>query len=137
MSDENITPRKLTLKKFERLNSKISINDIVSNGELSKAYPVFISYTTSTSDYPEVKALFSVSKRKQKLAVNRNRIKRKLKEAYRSNKLSLYDFSQKNNITLNLMVIQVIGDDMPYATIEKKMKKALAKVVEKESKKLK
>jgi ribonuclease P protein component len=74
--------------------------------------------------------LFSVSKKRQKLAVRRNGIKRKLKESYRLNKLPLLEFTLKEGLSLNLMIIQVTGDEVPYSTIEKKMIKGLSKLKE-------
>lgn len=127
---------KLTLSKKERLNNKLAIESIVSEGNLVKAFPIFISYVISPSEEPKVQALFSVSKKKQKLAVNRNRIKRRLKEAYRINKLSLYEFSMKNELSIDLMVIQVTGDDIPFSRVQKRLVLALSKLLESELKKL-
>ena len=71
-----------------------------------------------------------MSKKRQKLAVRRNGIKRKLKESYRLNKLPLLEFTLKEGLSLNLMIIQVTGDAVPYSTIEKKMIKGLCKLKE-------
>ncbi|MFK7758036.1 MAG: ribonuclease P protein component [Flavobacteriales bacterium] len=125
-----------TLSKKERLNSRTAIKSLLSDGEVVKAYPIFISYSAVKSEQPGVELMFSIGKKKQKLATRRNRIKRRLKEAYRLNKLSLLEFSKTSGLHFQLMCIQVTGDDVPFATIERKMVKALSKIVEKEAKKL-
>lgn len=118
------------LDKKELLTSKKSIQSLFDNGRIIKAYPLFISFEVITSERPEIKVLFSVSKKRQKLAVRRNGIKRKLKESYRLNKLSLLEFTLEEGLSLNLMIIQIIGDEVPYSTIEKKMIKGLTKLKE-------
>jgi len=125
-----------SLPKKEILRSQKAIGELLSSGELVKSYPIFFSYSVKASDKPKVEVLFSVGKKKQKLASRRNRIRRRLKEAYRLNKLSLLEFSKTSGLHFQLMCIQVTGDDVPYATIERKMAKALSKIVEKEAKKL-
>jgi|TARA_B110000977_G_C10910719_1_gene429133 ribonuclease P protein component len=122
------SPRKL--EKKELLSSKKSIQSIFDNGRIIKAYPLFISFEVVNSEHSEIKVLFSVSKKRQKLAVRRNGIKRKLKESYRLNKLPLLEFTLKEGLSLNLMIIQVTGDEVPYSTIEKKMIKGLSKLKE-------
>ena len=122
------SPRKL--EKKELLSSKKSIQSIFDNGRIIKAYPLFISFEVVNSEHSEIKVLFSVSKKRQKLAVRRNGIKRKLKESYRLNKLPLLEFTLKEGLSLNLMIIQVTGDAVPYSTIEKKMIKGLSKLKE-------
>ena len=122
------SPRKL--EKKELLSSKKSIQSIFDNGRKIKAYPLFISFEVVNSEHSEIKVLFSVSKKRQKLAVRRNGIKRKLKESYRLNKLPLLEFTLKEGLSLNLMIIQVTGDAVPYSTIEKKMIKGLSKLKE-------
>ncbi len=122
------SPRKL--EKKELLSSKKSIQSIFDNGLTIKAYPLFISFEVVDSKHSEIKVLFSVSKKRQRLAVRRNGIKRKLKESYRLNKLPLREFILKEGLSLNLMIIQVTGDKVPYSTIEKKMIKGLSKLKE-------
>jgi len=125
-----------TLSKAERLNSRSTIKSLLAEGEVVKAYPVLISYKSEKSQEHGVEVMFSIGKKKQKLASRRNRIKRRLKEAYRLNKLSLLEFTTVHGLSLKLMCVQVTGDDVPYSTIEKKMIKALSKIVEIEAKKL-
>jgi len=82
---------------------------------------------TQESDYP-VKLLISVSKRTFKHAVDRNRMKRLIRESYRLNKTIIYDPLNKENSSILLGFIFVGKDMMEYKEIEKAMIKALAKL---------
>jgi ribonuclease P protein component len=75
------------LPKEERLSLKRQIEQLFSVGHSFIAYPIRIVYRPLTSDEPPVTAiLVSVSKRRFKRAVDRNRIRRLLREVYRLNK---------------------------------------------------
>lgn len=84
--------RKQTLRKAERLCSKKLIDALFAGGNKSlAAYPVRAVYMVVEKDAPApVSLLVSVSKRRFKRAVRRNRVKRQLREAYRRNKHILY-----------------------------------------------
>ena len=79
-----------TLGKEERIFSKKQIDELF-NGKCSKtmtAYPIRVVYAVRTCVQGEQQAqvMVSVSKRYFKHAVQRNRVKRQLREAYRKNK---------------------------------------------------
>ncbi|MDP2174871.1 MAG: ribonuclease P protein component [Bacteroidota bacterium] len=79
-----------SLPKSERLNKKILISKVYESGIAVKAYPLIFSYQlTDKSYFNEPQLLFTVSKRKFKRAVDRNRIKRLMREAYRLKKHDL------------------------------------------------
>lgn len=74
------------------------------------------------TSYPQV--MFSVSKKKFKSAVKRNRIKRLMKEAYRLNKGSVADMSV-------LVAFVYTSDEMPdFKFIQKRIEKAIKKLSE-------
>ncbi|CDF81268.1 ribonuclease P protein component [Formosa agariphila KMM 3901] len=78
---------KQTYGKVEKLKSKIIIEKLFTEGKSVSAYPLRLVYLkTNFEDSVSVKTGVSVSKRNFKLAVDRNRIKRLLREAYRLNK---------------------------------------------------
>jgi ribonuclease P protein component len=86
---------------------------------------------TSFDNDVKFKAGVSVSKRNFKKAVDRNKIKRLLREAYRLNKSMLF-----NNITTqNAFMILYLGNEIPnFKDLEIKMKQLFEKYLTKVSK---
>jgi ribonuclease P protein component len=82
---------KQTLGKNERLHSKKQISLLFSEGDSFFQYPFKVVYKKDKKAHPfPVQLLISVSKRNFKKAVDRNKIKRLIREAYRKNKHRLY-----------------------------------------------
>ena len=76
--------------KKEKLTSKIIIDRLFKEGESTFKYPfriLFLSDTSYSEPFPQI--VISVSKRNFKHAVDRNRIKRLIREAYRLQKNEL------------------------------------------------
>ncbi|MBD0823308.1 MULTISPECIES: ribonuclease P protein component [Aestuariibaculum] len=127
---------KFTYNKNEKLKSKKLIDQLFSEGQSVSAYPLRLVYMpTAFNEDIIAKTGVSVSKRQFKTAVDRNRIKRLLREAYRLNKGVFF-----NNIsTQYAFMILYIGKDKPtLSQIENRMqhlfKKFLNKVSETENK---
>ena len=76
----------LTLSKDEKLKSRKQIEKLFVEGDSLKEYPFRLKYLKVGDVDNAVKIAFSVPKRNFKLAVDRNRIKRLLRESYRKNK---------------------------------------------------
>ena len=73
----------------------------------------------------------SVSKKKFKRAVDRNRVKRQIREAYRLNKAPLFEKLKQSEKKYAWMVI-FTGTELPdYQRVEKAMKKLISKFLEK------
>ncbi|GGG93599.1 ribonuclease P protein component [Polaribacter pacificus] len=114
---------KQTLGKKERLKSKTLIGQLYTQGKSVKAFPLRMVYiqTNHSSNFP-VQAGFSVPKRNFKKAVDRNRLKRLLRETYRKDKFIVYTELAKPYV----FMISFIGKEaLPYSEIEIKMKKLL------------
>ena len=78
-------PPRRTFRKIERLCSKKVIDALFTGGNKSfSAFPLRVVYMERSE--PGAQVLISVSKRRFKHAVDRNRIKRQIREAYRLNK---------------------------------------------------
>jgi ribonuclease P protein component len=121
-----------TFHKEERLCSQKIIGELFSSGESFLAYPlkvVFLKIELEVS-YP-IQAAFTVSKRNFKRAVKRNLLKRRMREAYRLNKTSLYEGLASKNLQIAIMFVFVGKDVLEYPTIEKGMLSAFKKLLDK------
>ena len=119
----------LRLSKVERLKSRKQITLLFSKNQNVFSYPFKYIYSTTvkTIDTP-AKLLISVPKRSFKHAVDRNKIKRLIREAYRKNKTILYEPLQSNETNILLGIIYVGKEIMTYTEIEKSMYKGLNKL---------
>jgi len=111
---------KNTFGKEERLCSDKDIEALYKTGTSFLQHPIVFYFLTK----PEAKntqVLVSVSKKKFKKAVDRNLVKRRLREAYRLNKTLL-------NTTYHVALVYVAGSILPYADVEKAIKAGLEKI---------
>lgn len=113
-----------SLSREYKLKSKKLIGNLFDEGKVVKAFPVLLKYNTSQKTNLEFKVGFSVSKKNFKRAVDRNRIKRLLREYFRKNKEEFLN----EEFTCVFMFIYT-GKTLPvYADIEKAMKKIALKL---------
>lgn len=111
-----------TLKKHERLKKKQLIDQIFREGNKIFEYPLLIRWKVVplATKYP-AQVLISVSRKRFKKAVHRNRIKRLIREAYRCNKHIIYPLLDNNNEQM-AVAINYVGQEMPtYKEIEQKI----------------
>ncbi|MDB4923688.1 ribonuclease P protein component [Mucilaginibacter sp.] len=119
-----------TFKKEERLCNKKLIDKLFHNGSSFLCYPFKASWllVNEPAQFP-VQILFSVSKRRYKHAVDRNLIKRRIREAYRLNKQKyLYDVLNSSNKKIVLSVGFIGKEIAEYDFAEKKMLKLLTQL---------
>ncbi|HEX8378266.1 MAG TPA: ribonuclease P protein component [Pedobacter sp.] len=121
-----------TFRKEERLCSKKLLDELFHKGSSFLVYPFRVVSLPQalTVDTPS-QVVIAVSKRKFKRAVDRNLIKRRVREAYRLNKEELlYSFLKENQLQL-LISIHYIGKEIPeYQFVDKKLKQAIKKLTE-------
>ncbi|XMO87955.1 ribonuclease P protein component [Algibacter sp. AS12] len=117
----------------EKLKSKKLIDQLFTEGKSVSAYPLRLVYLGTALDNNLIaKTGVSVSKRNFKTAVDRNRIKRLLREAYRLNKSIFFN----NLTTQHAFMILYIGKDKPTLDlVENKMKILFEKFTNKISEK--
>src|SRR5664280_3845354 len=114
---------KETFNKSERLCSRKTLAMLFETGNIfhNSLFKVVWDKVVHPDQGP-AQVAFSVSKRGFRLAVTRNLIKRRMREAYRKNKNLLYDHLISQNIKIAFVVI-LRGNAIPdYLTIEKSIK---------------
>jgi ribonuclease P protein component len=119
---------KHTYSKIEKLKSKILIEKLFDEGKSVKIFPLRLIFLETIFNEPiKIKCGVSVGKRNFKNAVDRNRVKRLIREAYRLNKSAYF-----NNIaTQYAFMILYIGNEKPtFEQTDKSMRKLLEKFVE-------
>lgn len=111
-------------KKIEKLKGQKLIEKLFSEGKSIAVYPLRLVYLkTNFDDSVSIKSGFSVSKRNFKKAVDRNRIKRLMREAYRLNKSAYF-----NNIPdqYAFMILYIGKAQTDFTTVSKKMNALMA-----------
>jgi ribonuclease P protein component len=115
-----------SLKKHEILRSKKSIKELFNSGSSFILYPFKVQYLPDFNS-PNNQVLFSVSKRNFKKAVDRNLLRRRIREAYRLNK-SLLLADEKEASSISIALIYIGKFKLPYAEIEDKLKQVLVRL---------
>ncbi len=117
-----------SLCKSERLSSKILIEELVASRFSFVKYPfrVVCKNSSSLGEFP-ARIAISVSKKRFKRAVKRNRIKRLTRESFRLNKPLFYS-QIKEGTTIDILFIYLDNSLPSYLKTEKAIKSALEKI---------
>ena len=119
-------------RKEERITKKKTIDLLFEGGAKSICiYPIRMVYTESDETSP-VSILITVPKRKIKKAVDRNRIKRQIREAYRTQKQELLQVVEGNKRKLIVGFIYVGSQVYSSSIIKEHIDSLLAYLVEKQ-----
>ncbi|WP_133274123.1 ribonuclease P protein component [Hymenobacter radiodurans] len=121
--------RSYSFPKEEHLCRKKLIDELFGRGSSFGLYPlrlVWLPAPAPTTTPPQV--LVSVSKRSFKRAVDRNRLKRLMREAYRLNKYRLLEAPGGHSVAL-LGIIYSGKEKKPFALVEKKLISGLERLL--------
>ncbi len=118
-----------SFRKDEILRKKKFIDRLFAEGSSFYIYPfkVFYLITPLEADFP-AQVMISVGKRSFRNAVDRNRIRRQVREAYRLNKQPLYEFLVSKNSQCVLAFIYTANIHLPGAEHQIKIKAAVKRL---------
>jgi ribonuclease P protein component len=122
--------KQFTLGKKERLKSRKQIEQLFKEGKTFSVQPLRIYYTVqpSTADSSLLQFGVAVGTKQFKHAVDRNRIKRLIREAYRLQKNELHEQVVSKKKAINLFFIYT-GKELPqYQLIYETVRIALQKL---------
>jgi ribonuclease P protein component len=101
--------------KAEKLCERKNIDSIFESGSAFYVHPVKVYYQISSDEKgAAVQVLISIPKRNIKKAVDRNRLKRIIRECYRLQKNMLSEKCLNENVKLKLAFIYTLRKPMEY-----------------------
>lgn len=116
--------------KKERIKGNLSIKHLHESGSRIGAYPLLFFWDV-VADFDAaapVKIAFSVSKKKFKRAVDRNFLKRRMRESYRLNKSTLIQAAVEANVGINVLAVYTAKEAHEFHELQKKTIQALSKL---------
>lgn len=124
---------RFTLSKEERICSKKLINELFTgNGRSMTAFPLRVVFMKRTivDDQPRAAMLVSVPKRYFKHAVDRNRVKRQVREAFRRNKSIIIQNLTDDHDAVAMAFVWLTNEKYPSSEVENRMVRLLTRISE-------
>lgn len=125
-----------TFTRYERLKSRKTTKELFDKGSSVFLYPFKIMFAPIPAapdpkggffDLPKI--MISVSKRNFKRANQRNRIRRRIREAYRLHKARLFE-NVLSETSLAIGIVYVAKETEPSKRISKKLVEVLQKMLQ-------
>lgn len=117
-----------SLNKHEKLKSRKAIESLFKYGQTFSSPPLKVYYRKIGSNNPIVKIAVAVPKRTIKKAVDRNKLKRRIREAYRLNKNSVYPSINHSSKGYELLFLYQAGELLNFTKIQASMRFLLHKL---------
>jgi ribonuclease P protein component len=111
-----------SFSKGEKLSSKVLIDKVFESKRKLVEYPLHLTYCYVDTEMPfAAQVLLSVSKKKMKKAVQRNRVKRILRESYRLHKHIVYNALNTKQKKIALAILYTSTEMPEFKEIESKI----------------
>ena len=124
---------RFTLSKEERICSKKLISELFTgNGRSMTAFPLRVVFMKRTivDDQPRAAMLVSVPKRYFKHAVDRNRVKRQVREAFRRHKSMITQNLTDDHESVAMAFVWLTNEKYPSSEVENRMVRLLTRISE-------
>jgi ribonuclease P protein component len=120
-----------TFGRHEHLKSRKSISLLVNSGLSFLKFPIKVRWINAPEwQIVPVVCTFSVPKRNFKKAVQRNYIKRIMREAYRLNKQPLFEYLIEKNVKIQVLFTFIDNEIPTYQLVESKIILTLQSLIE-------
>jgi len=114
--------------KKEKLKSRKQIEELFLNGKNFAAFPLRITYQFIPSEESSLQVGVTAGKKYFKKAVDRNRIKRLVREAYRLQKNDLAEILKQKKLKGSLFFVYTDKTISSFSTVKEAMNKALKRL---------
>jgi ribonuclease P protein component len=122
-----------SFSKQERIYYRNDFQKLLSEGKSFYLYPFKCIYLWKEATAFSGKIAISVSKKKFKRAVDRNKIKRLIRESYRLEKHILYQEYASSKQSIDLLIIYTGTKIYSFRVIEKQIIELINKIIKKSS----
>ncbi|MDX9694701.1 MAG: ribonuclease P protein component [Bacteroidales bacterium] len=116
---------KQSFLKSDRLKSNKSIEFLIRKGRILRYFPLKAHFIIAEVKEPTtkstIKAAFIVPKRLFKKAIDRNRLKRLMREAFRKNKGSISEYFANSNKSLDIAFVFIGDQTCEYIALEQQI----------------
>ena len=115
--------------KKQKLCSETVIKEMFSSGKSFKTSALRLVWKVSNNeDEVTIKSIIVVPKKKIRLATKRNIIRRRMKEAYRLNRIELENTLKANKLQLNIAIIYQREQILSYKVVDDEIKLMLERL---------
>lgn len=113
--------KKNGFRKSERICSQILIDELFSKGKELRKFPFIVKFILTDFVGEALEVVISVPKRRAKKAVDRNKLKRQIREAWRLNNHELKQDLLSLNKNLKVFLIYTGKEKEAYSFIAEKL----------------
>jgi ribonuclease P protein component len=121
--------KKFSYNKKEKLKSRKQLEQIFTEGKSLTVFPLKIFYELNQEQDNIIKAGVGVSRKNFRKSVHRNRIKRLLRETYRTEKTELLNYLEENKKQIALFFLYIDKAQPDYFSLKQTMQTALKKLI--------
>ena len=111
--------------KGERLSGKKAISALFQSGRGFTAPPFKFLYLPASGEPYPVRVVIAVPKRLFRKAVDRNLLKRRIREAYRQQKPALYHLLSGAEVSIHLVIQYQHREILPFSVLSEALQKGL------------